>query len=179
MMIKRAWDARIKRAEELGRAYPFASEVLRFYAQIARFQKGLYAYAESACGTQIEKKPSGSLRDELDLIVLLPKFPAFLSLIESAGTPQLAQTASELASAGHDRWIELLTGYWTSNGQGESAAENPNVFFMRAFLQPYGEYLADHTERAPPGAPPLFARFAVANPRWVCYVLRATAASAH
>ena len=42
------YDARNLRAEYLASKHPFAAEVLRFYAQVAEFQKTLYSQAKTA-----------------------------------------------------------------------------------------------------------------------------------
>ena len=88
------WDERIHRARDLAMAHPSASEVLRFYERIAGFQKGLYSDIESECGHGKEARAPGTLRDELDLFVLLPKFPKFLALVESMAPAPLAQSAT-------------------------------------------------------------------------------------
>jgi len=116
------WDRRIERANELAAAHPFAAEALRFYARIAGFQKSLYAGLE---GTP------GSLRGNLELSVLLPWFAPFLSLIEEAAPPPLAQSAAELSA-------EVLAEFWRG---GQLTATEALIAWT--FLQPYAEYLAD------------------------------------
>ena len=118
----RKWDRRIERANELVARHPFAAEALAFYSRIAGFQKSLYA--------RLEGTP-GSLRGDLELSVLLPWFPPFLSLIEEAAPPPLAQSAAEL-SAG------VLAEFW--RGGQLTAAE---ALIAWTFLQPYAEHLAD------------------------------------
>jgi FdhE protein len=145
-MTKPSWDQRIGRAEELATAYPFASEVLRFYQKICSFQRELYARLVKSCGNQMEKRRHGSLRDELDLIILLPSFRPFLSLVEQFGSATLAQAARELTEQGPEPWMRLLSDYWAGNGDAEAAEPEQENFFARAFLQAYAEYLADHTE---------------------------------
>ncbi|HYN22561.1 MAG TPA: formate dehydrogenase accessory protein FdhE, partial [Thermoanaerobaculia bacterium] len=136
------WDRRIERANELAAAHPFAAEALRFYARIASFQKSLYAGLESV---------PGSLRDGLELSILLPCFAPFLSLIEDAAPPPLAQSAAEL-SAGRDRWGQVLEEFW----RGDKTLTAAETLLSWTFLQPYAEHLADHTEQAATqAAPPL------------------------
>jgi FdhE protein len=118
------WDRRIERADELAAAYPFAAEALSFYARIAGFQKSLYAGL---------KPGAGSLRGELELSILLPWFPPFLSLIESIAPPPLARSAAELRS-------EVLEEFWRAGGQ-LTAAE---ALIAWTFLQPYAEHLAEY-----------------------------------
>jgi len=137
-----AWDKRIQRAEELAGAYPFAAEVLRFYQQVAGFQKDLYAHIVSASGgRQLPLSP-----EKLNLIVLLPRFSLFLSLIQRVGSDLLARLAGELRAQGDDRWRHFLTAYWTGDTGDDFLAENPTLFFARAFLQPYAASLALQTK---------------------------------
>ena len=164
-MTKPAWDERIRRAEELAKTYSFAYEVLHFYKQITELQKDLYLHLESVCGDQVRPEPAatgrrvewksvGSLRDELDLFVLLPRFAPFLSLVERAGPPPLATSARELYEQGPCQWGELLAGFWTAAEPSDPALGPTQVFFARAILQPYAEYLADHTGHAPASGAP-------------------------
>ncbi len=145
-MSQPRWDERIARAEVLADNFPFAREILAFYRKLAVFQKESYGYLAAACGTERVKRRAGSLRNELDLVVLLPKFPVFLALVEHAGPEGLARLARELAARDANAWMELLAGYWSSNGADLSLGENPCLFFPRAFLQPYAEYLAGQTD---------------------------------
>jgi FdhE protein len=138
----------------MARVYPFAAVILRFYEQVAGFQRDLYARVLSASSGQVEKRNNGSLREKFDVSVILPRFPAFLSLIQQVGPAPLARLANELMEQGSDRWINLLTAYWTEDSPDDFLAENPALFFPRAFLQPYAEYLAHHTEYSSTGAAP-------------------------
>src|SRR6188472_3018518 len=116
------WDRRIGRANELAARHPFAAEALGFYARLAGFQKSLYAGLE---GTQ------GSLRGELDLSVLLPWFPPFLSLIADIAPLPLARSATEVRS-------DVLADFW--RGEQLTSAE---TLIAWTFLQPYAERIAD------------------------------------
>ena len=122
------WDRRIERANELAAAHPFAAEALRFYARIAGFQKSLYD--DLKAGT-------GSLRGDLELSVLLPWFPPYLSLIADAAPPPLARSAAGLRSG-------VLEEFWRGGGQLTPA----EALIAWTFLQPYAEHLADHAEPA-------------------------------
>ncbi len=148
-MTKANWDDRIRRADELAMTYSFAAEVLGFYRQVASFQKDLYLYLTKTCGSEVEKRENGSLRQELDLIALLPRFPVFLSVVERVGPEPLASSAAELKQSGVEKWSELLTACWTPESQPSSPADPSHAFFAKAFLQAYGEYLADHTDHPP------------------------------
>jgi hypothetical protein len=96
-MKRSKWDQRMQRADELTAAHTFAAEMLQFYKQIARFQKELYSLVQGAQGNQSKKRVSGSLREDLNLHLLLPKFGEFLSLAEAIAPPQIGQSASDLS----------------------------------------------------------------------------------
>ena len=81
-MRRGKWDARIARARELASAHPFASESLRSYGSIAQFQKSLYGDLEAKCGKEQVTRLPGTLRQEFDLFVLLPRFAPFLAIVE-------------------------------------------------------------------------------------------------
>jgi FdhE protein len=161
-MTSAAWDERIARAQELAASQPFAAEGLRFYERIAGFQRTLYLRVEAELGKDKEPRPPGSLREELDLFLLLPAFPSFLALVEAAAPGPLSQAAVELAARGAARWQEVLHEFWRSGAGGDtdvdagSAAEldAPDALISWTFLQPYAEYLADHTEQPADGSTP-------------------------
>jgi len=151
-----SWQQRIERAQQLSTDYPFAAEILQFYIRILDFQKDLYARIESACGNGRTARQSGSLRNELDLILLLPSFRPFLNLLEQHAPAALAAAARKLSAQDTEAFAKLLTNWWAQPlGSAEAAGETPVAssaeiecmrFCARAFLQPYAEYLAKRTE---------------------------------
>src|SRR5258708_10679113 len=50
------YDARIRRAEYLASAHPFAAEVLRFYSRLAEFQKIFSAEIKGDVGTGLSSR---------------------------------------------------------------------------------------------------------------------------
>ena len=168
-MIHPKWDRRIRRAIELTSAYPFAVEGLLFYERVTTFQKGFYAQIQKALADSPDASVGRLLRDELDMFLLLPKFPRFLSVIQQVAPAPLAQAAAALARKGPREWQHLIEGFWhgeleTSMDTGETDAE-PSSDAHEAvpaerllawiFLQPYAEYLADHRETATVDGTPL------------------------
>jgi FdhE protein len=154
------WDARITRARELAARHPYASEGLRFYGQIAQFQKSLYAELETDCGTAQVARLPGTLRHELDLFVLLPRFAPFLAIVETNAPAPLAKAAAVLHANGGNPWQEILTEFWQAGPGSESESHSaPGLGPLQsllawAFLQPYAEYLADYTAHPPLHATP-------------------------
>ncbi|PWU11477.1 MAG: hypothetical protein C5B51_02645 [Terriglobia bacterium] len=71
-MSRSTWERRIERAGELAIDYPAAAEILRFYQEIARFQKGL---EDTATPAHMER---------------------LLTLVESQGPASLVEAASNL-----------------------------------------------------------------------------------
>ncbi len=142
------WDARIRRANDLASSYPFASQGLRFYERLARFQKSLYAEIEAQCGTGREKRLSGTLRGEFDVFVLLPRFAPFLSMLEEIAPAPLASAAGELRSQDATRYQQSLRQFWEQS-PAPVRLQPAEELAAWIFLQPYAEYLADHSEWSP------------------------------
>ena len=146
-MTRGRWDERIARARQLSATYPFAEEILRFYERIVAAQAQVYTRLLAACGDERVSRPAGSLREELDLTVLLPELRGFLGIVERHAPPPLSATARELAGNGSEAWVALLTGWWSNpNSEATSNLADEARFCARAFLEPYAQFLAEHTE---------------------------------
>jgi FdhE protein len=158
------WEARIRRAEDLASSHPFASEGLHFYSGVAKAQKQLYARIEAACGTEMRTRPQGSLRGEFDSSLLLPLFPFFLSRIEEDAPGPLSQAAHELKAGDANRWQGLLFEFW-QDAEGRMDLEPAEELIAWTFLQPYAEYLADHTRQYPIHATPSQCPVCAAKPQ--------------
>jgi FdhE protein len=77
----------------------------------------------------------------------------FLGVVEKHAPSPLALAARELAARGSQAWVELLSAWWAepspiANSEGSPAPGRPpgETFCARAFLEPYAEFLAEHTE---------------------------------
>jgi FdhE protein len=148
------WDVRIRRASELAAVHPFAAEGLRFYARLARFQKSMYSEVEAECGRSQVRRAPGALRREFDPFLLLPRFASFLSLIMQIAPPPLSHFASELRAQSGGDWQETLARFWEEGLGSPVSLEPAEALLSWIFLQPYAEYLADHTEWMAPDATP-------------------------
>jgi formate dehydrogenase accessory protein FdhE len=161
-VIHPQWDRRIRRANDLTSAYPFAAEGLRFYAKVATFQKGLYAEIEKALADSPKISADRPLRDELDLFLLLPHFSRFLALIQQVAPPPLAQAAAALQQQGPAGWQSSIEEFWHGDAELAAAVDDAGIsdggdshgaisshrLLAWIFLQPYAEYLANHREIA-------------------------------
>lgn len=148
------WDARIRRANQLAEEHCFAAEALKFYERLTRYQKSLYSEIEAACGPAKVRRLGGTLRREFDASLLLPRLDGFLSLIEGIAPPPLAQATSELRGQGGGHCQAVLREFWELDLSTTEEMPSGEALISRLFLQPYAEYLADHSDWAlPPGSP--------------------------
>jgi len=143
------YDARIRRAERLSSEHTFAAEFLDFYKRVAAFQKTLRANIAASSGAKSRSAPAAELRDPLDLTVLLPHFRGFLSTIEQHAPPALAKSAHQMSLLPSDSWLTSLEAYWEHAGKYDQQVGALAQFLARAFLQPYAEFRAAQTPRAP------------------------------
>lgn len=127
--MKESWDAQIQRADELASERTEAKELLTFYAKLLRVQKEIFEYLRSRKGWL----PTGLL--ERDLSVLKAMMPGLLIMVESNGPAQLADEARYLMQASEVEIDEMLVEYWREPADIQ--------FFAKAFLQPYGRWLAE------------------------------------
>ena len=139
------WDARIRRARDLASAHAFACEGLHFYEGVARSQKSLYAEIESECGTDKEKRLCGKLRDEFDVFTLLQRFAPFVAALERIAPAPLARPAHDLRLQDAGRWQQVLREFWEC-GAAATNLQPSEELISWLFLQPYAEYLADHSD---------------------------------
>jgi hypothetical protein len=161
-MIHAKWDRRIRRADELTSSYTFAAEGLRFYVRLATFQKSFYGEIQKALADSTKISSDRPLRDELDLFLLLPKFPGFLSVIQQIAPVPLARAAAGLAQKGPAGWQHAIEDFWQGDFETAAAVDDTepdrgadlrdaiasNRLLAWMFLQPYAEYLADYRESA-------------------------------
>jgi formate dehydrogenase accessory protein FdhE len=148
------YDARIRRAEKLIAEKSSASELLSFYKRIASFQKSFLVQISDTAFEKPAARQFGSVRDGLDLTLLLPHFRTFLSLVEQNAPNALAAAARKISALPSDSWIALLTSYWELGGLFDQQIGAFGQFFPRAFLQPYAAYVAGRTAVPPVLATP-------------------------
>jgi FdhE protein len=134
------WDRRIARAGELAEKHPVASELLKFYQQLARFQESVYQKLSSF--------------PEHDVAVLLPFFPELISLVRRVGSAALAEAAGTLEKDSREDRLGLLESIWQHQVDSRSLT-GEDAFFAQALLQPYAEFLASKAGPASDGSAPL------------------------
>jgi FdhE protein len=105
-MSASSWDRRIARAEELAGTHPAAAELLKFYAQIGRFQKSVYEAIEQA--------------PHPDTTLLGPYLAPLIDLVRRIGPPALVQAAGEPESEAHAFFGRALLQPYTESLAGRS-----------------------------------------------------------
>ena len=121
------WQKQIARATELAGTSVGAKELLRFYQHLLTAQAQVYEY----CASQ-NWSFSGEL--EKDLAILNPAFASILRAVETAGPAQLVEQARRLKSAPREDVDRMLLTYWHEPADTD--------FFVKAFLQPYAQFLS-------------------------------------
>jgi FdhE protein len=134
-MSQDPWQQRVERANELAGRHTFAAEILRFYVQIATFQRELYL---RLCHS--DDSPSATSPPELSK--LLASFPEFLRTVERHAPETLREFALAELAVSPSAHAELLNNFWTA----VPVADGLQEFTARAFLQPYAEFVRSRVE---------------------------------
>jgi FdhE protein len=158
-MAQNEWQRRIARAEKLGSQYRFAAEILRFYAEIARFQKNLYGEL-GRLGTGVSDSEPFARPFPPELA---GRFRTFLSVVEENGPDPLGQAARKLRDGGDDSHFQLLTAFWDGSETG-ALQPGPYDFFARAFLQPYAVSVRSRSNLRWTGPTPFLCPFCKRKP---------------
>jgi FdhE protein len=130
-----SYDARIARANSLAGDHPASAPLLKFYVELACFQKPVL--------TELQTK------SETDVRALGCYFPALIKLVARSGTELLANFALERLH-GTEAQLDLLSAAWE---RGE-VVEPAGRFYARVLLQPFAEYLASRGDIQASGAGP-------------------------
>ena len=121
------WERQIQRADQLALEASGTKELVTFYAQLLRAQKGIYDCLRSTK----DWLPSGDLNR--DLKILDSAVPILFETVRVHGPSSLSDEARQLSSG---RALgEVLLSYWQSPSDVQ--------FFAKAALQPYGRWLAE------------------------------------
>jgi FdhE protein len=124
-MSRYSWDRRIARAEQLAKEHPSSAEVLRFYAQIVRFQQSVFDHLKAGASS------------------IEPDFPQLLCLVKRIGPTLLAEKADEL----------LREQRTFADASAMADADDHLQFFSTAMLQPFMEWKVSHAVLDRTGTP--------------------------
>ena len=140
------YEARLRRAEDLAVAFPFAAEILKFYRHVASCQANLYT--ELSVSAAARANVDLLARGEPDLTQILPHYRGFLAVAEKNGPPNLVATAQQIAALPTDSWIPMLSSYWKTAGVSDQQIGAFAQFFSRAVMQACAEVAGESV--APP-----------------------------
>ena len=143
----RDYEERIARAGELKRAYPFASEVLAFYAQVCALQEELSGGFAAVLGDSLSA--GGGIRERLDLDLVLSRAAAALARIAPASPPPVRSFLEDFPKD-RSRAKAALENYVREGGRGGAMEEPREELVCRILVTPYAELLAAAAGRALP-----------------------------
>ena len=118
--MKNPYDRRVARVRELAIQFPQSANVLDFYRRIALLQKSVFEGLAA--------------RADTDVRTVLRHLPALIDIVKMHGPVRLAEHA--VADLGGQ-----IVAFWDA-GTKTAGIETEPLFFARALLQPYAEWLA-------------------------------------
>jgi formate dehydrogenase accessory protein FdhE len=136
------YDARVRRAKRLKETYPFAAEILTFYGRICAMQQRLSQELAKALRRDARSEEPGSLREHLDVDVLLPFVKNALSELLPQSPGPLAEFMKEYLHGSQERWAASLQRYVTQGGTDEEVGDSREELVARILVDPYAELLA-------------------------------------
>ncbi|MBI1748773.1 MAG: formate dehydrogenase accessory protein FdhE [Acidobacteria bacterium] len=140
--MSRVWDQRIVRASHLLSAHGAHEKALRFCITVLQFQKNLYLHIGSKAFAKVLTHPAHyTLSERLELRLLLPWFPSYLTMLSASAPAPLASMARQILSRSRESWESLLVSYWKAAEANGSTVESSFQIIARGFLQPYAEFL--------------------------------------
>jgi formate dehydrogenase accessory protein FdhE len=143
------YDARMARAEHLKTSYPFAAEILSYYAHICATQRELSQELRNS----LERRPPdgfGGLREQVDLQVLMPKAEKALRGLAPHSPAPLAAFFEEFLARSADNRAAAIEDYARHGGTHEASGDSREQLVAAIVVQPYAELLAGRM--APPPA---------------------------
>lgn len=136
--VLRHLDARIARAGMLADEHPAAGELLRFHAEVARYQRALLRDRPLPA---VPARREAPFRDALDTDASLDAIPPFLAWLPSRAPARLAEAAGILQTIDRGEWREAMHAYASSEAPGDPE-DSVMRFVVAAVLQPFAEQLA-------------------------------------
>jgi len=132
------FDARIARAELLSGRYPFAAEILNYFARICRAQQKLSQHLFGALKPSFE----GALRGQIDVDLLAPRSGEMLGGLADHSPAPLAETIREFLAASDRQRALVLQTYIDRGGTDEAFRDSREQLVAAILVQPCAELLA-------------------------------------
>lgn len=137
------YDARIRRAIQLKKTYPFAAEILTFYGHICAIQHRL--------GKELEQRlpqrslfgvEAGTLREQLDVDAVQPFVKDALTELLPQSPGPLAEYLKEYLRLSLEQQALSLQHYVNQGGTDEALEDSREELVARIVINPYAELLA-------------------------------------
>jgi formate dehydrogenase maturation protein FdhE len=137
-----SYDARIERANYLKTLYPFAAEVLEYYARVCAVQKPVSVELQGVLGGNSTITNPHRLRERIDVELLLEHVRTVLNgLIPNSPEP-LSIYLKEFLQLSEDHWRTALQSYVAHGGTGQLTQDAREELACRVMVSPYAELLA-------------------------------------
>jgi formate dehydrogenase accessory protein FdhE len=136
------YRARIQRAENLKTIYPFAAEILTFYGHICAVQQRFATVLQKTLLRNAPTPAAGSLREQLDVGLVLPLLQEALTELVPASPGPLAEYIKDYLRGAQETWAGSLLRYATQGGTDELAQDSREELLSRVLIDPYAELLA-------------------------------------
>jgi formate dehydrogenase accessory protein FdhE len=140
--MARNYDARMRRAKNLEETYPFAAEILTFYRRICAMQQRLSQELAKTLRHDARSPEPGSLREHLDVDVVLPFVKNALTELLPQSPGALAAFMKEYLHGSQERWAASLRRYVKQGGTDEEVGDSREELVARILIDPYAELLA-------------------------------------
>jgi len=136
------YEARIQRAKHLKETYPFAAEILTFYERICAVQQRLAKELQHAILPGTNGRAVGSLREQIELDVVLPHVDQTLTEIVASSPAPLAAYIKDYLARSQEWRTASLEQYVAEGGTDESGEDSREELLARILIEPYAELLA-------------------------------------
>src|SRR5260370_26998158 len=136
------YDARMRRAKNLEESYPFAAEILTFYGHICAMQQRLSQELAKTLRRDARSPEPGSLREHLEVDVVLPFVKNALTELLPQSPGPLAEFMKEYLHGSQERWAASLQRYVTQGGTDEQVGDSREALAARILIDPYAELLS-------------------------------------
>lgn len=136
------YDTRIRRAEYLKTIYPFAAEILTFYARICAAQLRLSKELQRVLPREADMFTQQSFRERIDVDAVLPFVKTTLEELLAGSPWPLAEYGKEFLRGSRERWAVSLQKYVMHGGTDEVPEDSREELLARVLIGPYAEWLA-------------------------------------
>lgn len=137
-----SYSARINRANYLKTAYPFATNVLAYYAQVCTLQQSVFSELQTVLGGNSAITSPHTLREKIDVELLLDRVGTVLGGLVADSPGPLSIYLEEFLKESSDHWRRVLQNYVAHGGTSQRTQDAREELVCRIVVSPYAELLA-------------------------------------